>query len=125
MSPLYTAPEADLSTMTFAFSASTAGFQPEIAPDSVAKRNRAGFPGAISKAGVPLKTCAVGAPAGIRTTRALAMGNGWPRPLYKVLVPDRLFEIQNGPVGFRAIPQGLVRFGSVCAANPGISETRF
>ena len=94
-------------------------------PDSVAKMNRAGFPDAISQAGVPLKTCAVGEPVGILTTRALATGNGWPRPLYKVLVPDRLFDIQNGPVGFKAIPQGLVRLGSVWVANPGISETRF
>src|SRR4051794_22238045 len=82
-SPLYTAPEDHLATITFALPASTAGSQPEIVPDSVANRNRAGFPDAISNAGVPLKTCAVGAPVGILTTMALAPGNGWPRPLYK------------------------------------------
>ena len=64
---------------------STEEFQPEIVPSSVANRNVAGFPVAISKAGVELKTCPVGedrddpeAGAAILTTRAVGEGNGWP-----------------------------------------------
>lgn len=117
--------------MSFAFPASTAEFQPEIVPDSVAKRNNAGLLGEISNAGVPLKTCPVGdgaevavAGGGMFTTRGASMGKGRPEPSYRVLVPVRLFAIQNAPVEFKAMPQGLIRFGSVWSATPAMSETR-
>jgi len=39
-----------------------------------------------------------------------------------VLVP--WFETQNGLVGLREMPQGLIRSGSVIVANPGMLDTR-
>jgi hypothetical protein len=35
------------------------------------------------------------------------------------------FEIQKGLVALWEMPQGLCIYGSVMAASPGISETRF
>ena len=34
-------------------------------------------------------------------------------------------ETQNGPVGADETPQGFFRLGSVLAARPAMSETRF
>src|SRR5690349_25129368 len=100
---------------SFAFPASTEEFKPEIVPASLAMRNDAGFPGLISNAGVPLKTCPAGdgdefPVAATLTTTGLPAGSGCPRPLYSVLVPERLFEIQKGLDALNAIPQGFTRF---------------
>src|ERR1700751_2022071 len=126
----------ELSTAMTACALSTFGFQPAIVPSSVAKRKKAG-PGApffeITKSGElgsnVLNACPVGAPtaplaaeggAGIATTR----GCGLPEPSYSVVTPAWLSDTQIGLPGPTDVPHGFFRFGSVCAASPGISETR-
>src|SRR5690242_14474878 len=109
----------------------TVGFQPEIVPSSVSKRNTDGagaVPCETTKPVVPLKTVPVGVPGpeteGIVTTRGVLVGNGWPWPLYNVETPAPLSDIQKGLVELSEIPQGLTKCGSVKAARPGMSETR-
>jgi len=48
-----------------------------------------------------------------------------PVTAYKVAEFVPWFEVQNGLVGLRDIPQGFTRRGSVMMARPGMSETRF
>src|SRR5258706_9702619 len=102
----------------------TFGFQPEIVPSSVSKRNRAGpdvLPCVITKPLVPLKTVPVGVPGpepeacGMLTTRGEPGGNGLPLPLYSVETPVPLSETQKGLEELSEIPQGLTRWGSVKA----------
>src|SRR5256885_3005465 len=52
-------------------------------------------------------------------------GWGLPAPSYSVVTPAWLSDTQIGLPGPTDVPQGFFRFGSVCAASPGISETRF
>jgi hypothetical protein len=108
-----------------------AGFQPEMVPSSVENRKSPGLPGATRKVPVPLKTVPVGAAGGVPpagggmvTTSGLATGNNWPAPLYRVEVPVALLATHNGLVALAEMPHGFTRFGSVCAARPGMSETR-
>ena len=77
-----------------------------------------------------LNACPVGAPtapfpadggAGIATTRGCRL----PLPSYSVVTPAWLSETQIGLPGPTEVPQGFFRFGSVCAASPAMSETRF
>src|ERR1700730_13851400 len=123
-SPLYTAPwspawsvTVDRSTAMTARVGSTAGFQPEIVPSSVANRNRAGaetpFLDTAKPSDVGLNTVPSGVPtapgpaegaAGIVTTSWCMPGPGWglPCPSYKVATPVALSETQIG----RARPGG-------------------
>src|SRR5438876_3685365 len=116
---------------------STFGFQPAIVPSSVAKRTKAGpeLPfSEMTKSGEAgskvLKAWPVGAAtaptpaeggAGIATTR----GCGLPAPSYSVATPAWLSDTQIGLRGPTEVPHGFFRFGSVWAARPGMSETRF
>src|SRR6478672_701973 len=116
---------------------STFGFQPTIVPSSVAKRKKAGpelpffeITKSDELGSKVLNACPVGAPtapvpadggAGIATTR----GWGLPAPSYSVATPAWLSDTQIGLPGPTDVPQGFFRFASVCAASPGISETRF
>src|SRR2546430_8893821 len=52
-------------------------------------------------------------------------GWGLPAPSYSVVTPEWLSDSQIGLPGPTDVPQGFFRFASVCAASPGISETRF
>src|SRR2546430_588728 len=52
-------------------------------------------------------------------------GWGLPAPSYSVVTPAWLSDTQIGLPGPTDVPQGFFRFASVCAASPGISETRF
>src|SRR5512135_30057 len=62
-SPLYTAPDTELSTTRTAL---VPPFHPEIVPSSVAKMNRAGLPlGSLKSVALPLKTWPVGAAGGV------------------------------------------------------------
>src|SRR5436305_11103908 len=80
---------------------------------------------------VPLNTCPVGADtpppgAGMVTTSPCFA----PVALYSVVTPLPLSEIQNGepvacPLVPKEIPHGLTSCGSVLAASPGMSDTRF
>src|SRR6266567_9285635 len=113
--PLYTALAAELSAM---IAATAPPFQPEIVPSSVAKMNDAALPFANLKTlAVPFRTWPVGrpndpagdaAPGGMVTTVAFTV----PAPLYKVDVPVRWFETQNGLVALKEIPHGSTRLGS-------------
>src|SRR5579864_4230891 len=145
-SPLYTAPWSpawsvmvDRSTAVTAWVRSTAEFQPAIVPSSVANRNLAGaetpFLVTTNPSGVGLNTVPSGAPVapgpadgagGIVTTSCLLPGPGWglPCPSYRVVTPVALSETQIGRPGPVEVPQALRRFGSVCRARPGMSETR-
>src|SRR5579862_8340466 len=116
---------------------STFGFQPAIVPSSVAKRKKAGpetpsfeITKSVDVGSSVLKAWPVGAPtapapaeagAGIATTR----GCGLPAPSYSVVTPAWLSETQMGVPGPTDVPHGFLRLGSVCAASPGMSETRF
>src|SRR5438105_5986395 len=99
-----------------------------MAPSSVANRKRLGAETPFSdtaKPGPPLKTVPVGelpepAADGTVTTN----GTACPRPSNRSETPLWLSANQKGPVGLKAIPQGLTRFGSVTRAKPGTSETR-
>src|SRR4029077_241270 len=145
-SPLYTAPwspawsvTVDRSTAMIAWVRSTVRFQPAMVPSSVANRNRAGAEtpclDTAKPSGVGLNTVPSGAPAapgpargaaGILTTSCWLPGPGWglPCPSYKVAAPAWLSATQIGRPGPVAVPQEFRRFGSVCRARPGTSETR-
>src|SRR5579859_6796781 len=115
------------------------GFQPAMTPSSVANKNRAGaetpFLDTVKPSGVGLNTVPSGVPtapgpaeggAGMVTTSCCLPGPGWglPCPSYKVVTPVALSETQIGSPGPVEVPQELRRFGSVCRARPGTSETR-
>src|ERR1051325_4330612 len=129
-SPLYTAPEPELSTARIAAVPLTLGFQPEMVPSSVAKMKTAGPelpPEETTKSGVPLKTMPVGAavsldPCGGGMVTVSASFCAF--VLYSVDTPVPLSAIQKGLVGLKAMPQGFLRLGSVVTARPGMSDTR-
>src|SRR5882724_2338836 len=116
---------------------STVGFQPSMVPSSVANRKKAGpeRPSlVITKSGeagskvlnawpvgAPTAPCPADGGAGMPTTR----GWGLPAPSYSVVTPAWLSDTQIGVPGPTDVPQGFFRFGSVCSAKPGTSETRF
>src|ERR1700730_17214650 len=117
----------------------TEEFQPAMTPSSVANKNRAGpetpFSDTAKPSYVGLNTMPSGVPtapgpaeggAGIVTTSWCLPGPGWglPCPSYKVVTPVALSETEIGRPGAVEVPQELRRFGSVCRATPGISETR-
>src|SRR2546422_8733288 len=90
------------------------------------------LPSETTKSGVPLKTTPVGVPepvpppgGGIMTTSGDGGGKGLPLPSESGDTPALLSEIQKGPVGGNAMPQGLIKLGAMVAATPGNSETRF
>src|SRR5580765_7685084 len=117
------APDAELSTTVMAWVGSTFGAQAAMIPASVAKMKRAGPdtpPLETTKSFDPLNTMPVGRPPGMETTRDW----GLPAPSYRVATPLPLDATQTKPNGLKAIPQPLTRFGSVCSAAPGMSETR-
>src|SRR5919198_4897520 len=133
-SPLYTAPEAELSTAMTACVESTLPFHPAIVPSSVAKSSALGPerpPDEITKPEVPLVVAPVGAAVptplgvGIVTTVGEPDGIGWPFESYVVALPEPLSETQRPLFSPSVIPHGLTRFGSVVLAIPGTSETRF
>src|SRR5919204_2322642 len=133
-SPLYTAPEAELSTATTARVASTLLFQPAIVPSSVANSSVLGpdRPSEeMTKPEVPLVVAPVGAAVptplgvGIVTTVGEPDGIGCPFESYVVAFPDPLSETHKPLFSPSVIPHGFTRFGSVVAARPGTSETRF
>src|SRR5262249_27015412 len=95
------------------------GFHSTICPDSVANRKRPDLPLIWKDVVELLKTAPVG-PAAVETTSAW----GIPLPLYKVATFVTSSAIQNGLVTANAIPHGFTRFGSVCAAIPGMSAAR-
>src|ERR1700749_2757499 len=113
------------------------GFQPAIVPSSVAKTKNAGpdlpfleMTKSLEFGSRVLNACPSGAPtapgpaeggAGIATWS----GCGFPALSYSVARPAWLSETQIGVPGPIEVPQGFFRLGSVCAASPGISETRF
>src|SRR5204862_6604583 len=93
--------------------------QAAMVPSSVTKIKRA-----PPKSGLPLKTIPVGVAApvgGIVTVNA----SFCPAPLYSVETPVPLSATHHGLVELDVRPHGLTRLGSVSAANPGTSETRF
>src|SRR5262252_5189081 len=104
---------------------STVGFQPEMVPSSVAKRNWLGperLLSATTKSLVPLKTLPVGAavvPAGLLAGGGIVI-TGWvptPAASYCVARPLPLSETTQGPVGLCDSPQELTRFESVSSAT--------
>src|SRR5207247_11301094 len=131
--PLYTAPEAELSTARIALFKSTAGLKPLIVPSSVANRKTAPPESPISETtnvSVLSKTVPVGAdplpPAGGGiTTPFCRNGAADPSGSYSVLRPVPLSAIENGLVGPKEMPHGCTSLGSVCAASPDMSETRW
>src|SRR6478672_4836690 len=70
--------------------------------------------------GVPTAAAPADGGAGMVTTSGRAL----PAPSYSVVTPAALSDTQIGLPGPTEVPQGLRRFGSVCAASPGMSETR-
>src|SRR5437588_4663249 len=87
--PLYTAPDAELSTAIMAWVGSTLLFQPAIVPSSVANSSLLGpdwLPDEITKPGVSLVATPVGVPdtiptgPGIVTMRGDPAGIAWPVP---------------------------------------------
>src|SRR6185437_15614706 len=115
---------------------STLGFQPAIVPSSVANTKKAGpeLPCFLIT-----KSCEAGSnvlnawPVGAPTAPSPADGGagmstlsawGLPAPSYRVVAPAWLSDTQIGLPGPTDVPHGFFRLGSVCAARPGISETR-
>src|SRR6266849_1456716 len=109
---------------------STLGFQPEIVPSSVAKRNWLGpeaLPCLTTKSSVLLKTLPVGAPPGFPFGRGMVTAGPtrMPLPSYCVPKPVPLSDTSQGPDGLCDKPQALTRFGSWNSAILGRSDTRF
>src|SRR5262249_34298925 len=101
----------------------------------LAKMNRAGLP-LSTKSVVSLNTCPVGDPvvrpgAGGMVTVSAPFVTVLPSALleYRVEVPVRWLETQNGLVGRKETPQGFFRFVSTTTGAPpgglAMSETRF
>src|SRR5947209_18491854 len=68
----------------------------------------------------PLNTTPVGVPVPVLPEgggTVTVSGTLAPAPLYSVLTPAPLSEIQNGLVGEWVRPQGLTRFGSIVTAG--------
>ena len=107
----------------------TCGFQPVTCPDSAANMNRAGrlsVPFVTTKSVVLLKTCPVGAPPGIATSRGtLFRVLPFTSPMYRSLKSAPLDDTQNAaPAGLNEIPHALIKCGSRMRATPGWSDTR-
>ena len=113
--------------------------QPEIVPFKFANRNLAEVPDvpgvSWNDAVLVLLTCPVGpwaGPApkvGIATNPFALMLSTWvtlvaPVIAYSVLLFIPWSDVQNGLVGDREMPHGLIRRGSVIVARPGTLETR-
>src|SRR5690349_4343811 len=100
-------------------------------PSSVAHRKRAAVPApAIRKSLADgFDVMPVGTPCPAPLAAGIVTGDGGeiaaPEPLYNVDVPVPLFETQIGLVASIAMPHPLTRFGSMLAATPGRSATRF
>src|SRR5271154_4756909 len=107
------APLAELSTSSVV---AVPPFQADTVPSSVTKMNDAGFPFASTKTVVLLYTWPLGAAGpGWPLGGAMVPTKGMmaPEPLYNVVSPVPLSEIQNGLPELSAIPHGSTRFGSV------------
>src|SRR5437868_3224374 len=114
-----------------ALAGSTSILHPAIVPSSVANSS---VPGALlpfaemTKPVVALVTTPVGADAPEPPGAGIVIvpgATGCPVPSRLVDFPDPFSEIQSPLLSPKAIPHGLTRFGSVLAAIPGRSETRF
>src|SRR3954467_13402875 len=125
--PLYTAPDAELSTTRLAVdlpavTGSTAGFHAVMVPSSPSKMNVAPIvvPGIANWLGLGFHTMPVGADesaGGIVTTS----GTIAPAPLYSVDTLPLLSEAHSAPPGAQAIPHGFRRLASGGAgARPGM-----
>src|SRR5450631_159953 len=106
--PVYTAPVAELSTITSACALFTVEFQPETVPSRVSNKNAAGWPAATLKPVVPLKTVPVGVPTaapalegGMVTTSEITL----PELVYSVERPVAASAIQNGLFADSEMPQ--------------------
>src|SRR5271166_5445957 len=116
--PLNTEFAPELSTLRTAL----VPFEPcheEMVPSSVAKMKFAGLGLKTWPSGAAVPVDPMG--GGMVTTSE----RGVPVLLYNVASPVPLSETQNGLVGEKDTPHGLTRLGSVHAARPGMSETRF
>src|SRR5438046_391132 len=110
---------------------SSVGFHPEIEPSSLTKMKMLGTELAFFvtlKFAVPLKTIPVGfaplallALGGIVTISEVAVPSG----LYTVATPAPLSLTQIVLDDERAIPHGLIRFGSTWRATPAMSDCKF
>src|SRR5262249_41854992 len=119
----------------------TPGFQPTMVPSSVANRNTAAAEVAVPvfvkplilnpPVGPPsvLNTVPVGVPSVPRGAGGLGMlttsACGTPAVLESVDTPALLSEIQKGLPLLVEMPHGLTRWGSICCATPGRSDTKF
>src|ERR687887_496961 len=108
-------------------------FQPAIVPSSVANSSVLGPdlpPDEITKPGVAFVATPVGAevpPPGARMvmSRGEPDGRAWPAASNDSAVPLPFSATHNPLLVPRVMPQGFTKFGSVVAASPGTSETRF
>jgi hypothetical protein len=73
--------------------------------------------------GIPAKIAPVGPPSTPTTSGLIEIVV--PLLMYSVDLSVPLSATHHGLVGLRVSPQPLTRFGSVSAAAPGTSETRF
>src|SRR5689334_20655941 len=131
--PLYTASSADRSATSTADDPVLL-FHAEMVPSSPAKMNSAApsvgpapVPG-MTKSADALKIVPVGTPGSPATADGiLTVGCSFtPACVYNVDVPVPLFATHSTPVGPKASPHGLTRFGSMVAApNDATSATRF
>src|SRR5580692_6822141 len=127
--PLYTAPFEELSTLMVA---EVPPFQPEIVPSSVQNKKLALVVPirntVVVFASCPLTGPAVAplsaAPGGIATFSVDGVIVAVALVEYTVARPVPLSLIQKGLVADSAIPQGLIKFGSVTSATPAVSATK-
>src|SRR3979409_1055037 len=104
--PLYTAPEAELSTRTLPVSIPVT---PEMVPSSVTIRKPEATP-LIGKAIEVLPAIPVGLERPpLRNGIDTATGSGCPEPRYSVAFPVAWLVIQNGELKTYATPQGSTR----------------
>src|SRR5439155_23207328 len=97
----------------------------------VTKMKRAGVPApaTLKSVALALKTTPVGgagdvAPALPDAGMVTTSDCGLPAPSYRVDTPAPLSDTQKGPVGGKAMPHGVFRLASVCAAgaNPRLAR---
>src|SRR5262249_49453048 len=123
-SPLYTAPEAELSTAMTAWVGSTLLFHPAIVPSSVENSSVLGpnwVPDEMPKPAVGLVATPVGAEVPIPPGAGIVMAGwmAWPVPSKLSALPVPFSAIQSPLLVPSAMPQGFTRFGSVVLAIPG------
>src|ERR1700687_3183510 len=99
----------------------------EIFPSSVSNMKIPGWPFTLKAtplggATIPVGVAGFELPFGGATVNDPFNAPFWS---YSVVNPLLLSEIQNGLPGTKAIPQGFNSLGSVLAAIPDVSETRF